>query len=152
MSKPSIVAVNYIASTPDKIWNALTDPNITQRYWGGTRIESDWKVGSKVFYRRDGEVVDEHVLLTCEPPRRFSHTFHPTFGEYRNEPPSKVTFEIVPGGDIARLTMVHDGFQENSAVYRACSEAWPMILSSLKTLLETGAPLPEFKPEPNEVA
>jgi uncharacterized protein YndB with AHSA1/START domain len=151
MSKPSIVAVNYIASTPDKIWNALTDPNITQRYWGGTRIESDWKVGSKVFYRRDGEVVDEHVLLTCEPPRRFSHTFHPTFGEYRNEPPSKVTFEIVPGGDIARLTMVHDGFQE-SAVYRACSEAWPMILSSLKTLLETGAPLPEFKPEPNEVA
>ena len=80
--------------------------------------------------------------------RRFSHTFHPTFGEFRNEPPSKVTFEIVPGGDVVRLTMVHDEFQENSAVYRACSEAWPLILSSLKTLLETGEPLAEFKSEP----
>jgi len=88
--------------------------------------------------------VDEHVLLSCERPRGFSHTFHPLFGEFRNEPPSKVTFEIVPGGKVVRLTMVHDEFQENSAVYRACSAAWPMILSSLKTLLETGVALPEF--------
>jgi len=149
MRGPCIVVTTYIASTPDKVWNALTDPNITRRYWdGGTRVESDWNVGSKVFYRRDGVVVDEHVLLTCEPRRRFSHTFHPTFGEYRYEPPSKVTFEIAPGGDVVRLTMVHDGFRENSAVYRACSVAWPMILSGLKTLLETGETLPEFKPEP----
>jgi hypothetical protein len=70
------------------------------------------------------------------------------FGEYRNEPPSKVMFDLVPGGEVVRLTMVHDDLQENSAVYRACSAAWPMILSSLKTLLETGAPLPEFKAEP----
>jgi uncharacterized protein YndB with AHSA1/START domain len=149
MSTPSIVVTMYIASTREKVWNALTDPNVTERYWGGgTRIESDWKVGSKVIYRRDGEIVDEHVLLTCEPVRRFSHTFRPMFGEYRNEPPSKVAFEIDAGGKVVRLTMVHDDFQENSAVYRACSAAWPMILSSLKTLLETGEPLPEFKSEP----
>lgn len=147
MSKPSILVTTYISSTPDKVWNALTDPNVTQRYWGGgTRIESDWKVGSKVIYSREGQVVDEHVLLTCEPQRRFSHTFHPTFGEFRNEPPSKVAFEIVPDGEVVRLIMVHDEFEENSAVYRACREAWPMILCSLKTLLETGSPLPEFKP------
>jgi uncharacterized protein YndB with AHSA1/START domain len=149
MSQPSIVITTYIASTPDRVWNALTDPNITERYWSGTRIESDWKVGSKIIYRRNGEIVDEHVLHTFEPQRRFSHTFHPVFSdEFRNEPPSKVTFEIAPGGEVVRLMMIHDEFQEDSAVYRACSGAWPMILSSLKTLLETGEPLPEFKSKP----
>jgi uncharacterized protein YndB with AHSA1/START domain len=148
MKTPNIIVTTYIGSTPDKLWNALTDPSVTERYWSGTRIESDWKVGSKVIYRRNGEVVDEHDLLTCEPLREFSHTFRPTFGEFRNEPASKVSFEITPGGKVVRLTMVHDGFPENSAVYRACSVAWPMILSSLKTLLETGAPLPDFTPEP----
>jgi uncharacterized protein YndB with AHSA1/START domain len=146
MSKPSISITIYIASTPEKVWSALTDPNITERYWGGTRIESDWRAGSKVFYRRNGQVTDEHELLTCEPPRRFSHTFHPLFGEFAKEPPSRVAFEIVPGGSVVRLTMTHDGFPKNSAVYQACSGAWPMLLSSLKTLLETGEPLPEFKP------
>jgi uncharacterized protein YndB with AHSA1/START domain len=147
MATPTIVITTYIASTPENVWKALTNPDITERYWSGTRIESDWKVGSKVIYRRGGEVVDEHELLTSVPRRGFSHTFHPTFGEFRNEPPSKVTFEIVPGGEIVRLVMVHDEFPEQSAVYTACSAAWPMILSSLKTLLETGTALPEFKPE-----
>lgn len=147
MTNPIIVVTTYIASTPDKVWKALTDPDITERYWGGTRIESDWKVGSKVIYRRGGQVVDEHDLLTFEPERCFSHTFHPTFGEFRNEPPSKVTFEIIPGGEVVRLTMVHDEFPESSAVYRACSVAWPMILSGLKTLLETGRALPDFRPQ-----
>ena len=146
MSKLSISITIYIASTPEKVWKALTDPDITERYWGGTRIESDWRVGSKVIYRRDGKVTDEHELLTCEPPLRFSHTFHPLFGEFASEPPSRVEFEIVPGGSTVRLTMTHDNFQESSKVYRACSGAWPMLLSSLKTLLETGQPLPEFKP------
>jgi len=148
MSNPSIVVTTYIASTPEKVWNALTDPNITEQYWGGMRIESDWKVGSKIIYRQNGEVTDEHDLLICEPPRRLSHTFHPLFGEFRHEPPSKVAFEIAPGGEVVRLTMSHDQFQEESAVYRACSGAWPMILGSLKTLLETGTPLPKFKSEP----
>ena len=119
MNKPSICITIYIASTPEKVWQALTDPNITERYWGGTRIESDWKVGSKVFYRREGKVMDEHELLTCEPPLRFSHTFHPLFGEFANESPSRVSFEIVPGGPVTRLTMTPDQFPEGSAVYRA---------------------------------
>jgi uncharacterized protein YndB with AHSA1/START domain len=123
MSKPTIAITTYISSTPERVWTALTDPTVTERYWSGTRIESDWKVGSKVVYRRDGKVVDEHVLLTCERPRKFSHTFHPTFGEFSNEPPSNVTFEIVPGGKVVRLALVHNEFQENSAVYRACSAA-----------------------------
>ena len=148
MSTPNIIVTTYIATTSEKLWEALTDANVTEKYWGGTRIESDWKVGSKVIYRRNGEVVDEHDLLTCEPLRGFSHTFRPTFGEFRHEAASKVAFDLTPGGRVVRLTMVHDGFPENSAVYRACSVAWPMILGSLKTLLETGEPLPEFKPDP----
>ena len=145
MNKPSICITIYIGSTPEKVWKALTDPNITERYWGGTRIESDWKVGSKVFYRREGKVMDEHELLTCEPPLWFSHTFHPLFGEFASESPSRVSFEIAAGGPVVRLTMTHNQFPEGSAVYRACSGAWPMLLSSLKTLLETGNPLPNFK-------
>jgi uncharacterized protein YndB with AHSA1/START domain len=148
MAQPTIAITTYILSTPEGVWNALTDPSVTERYWSGTRIESDWKVGSKVIYRRNGHVVDEHVLLACEPPRRFIHTFRPTFGEFGKEPPSRVAFEIVPGGKVVRLSLVHNEFPENSAVYRACSAAWPMILSSLKTLLESGEPLPEFKSVP----
>lgn len=128
MSTPSIIITTYITSTPERVWNALTDPNITEHYWAGTRIECDWQVGSKVIYPRNGEVVDEHELLTCEPPRQFSHTFQPLFGEFRNETPSRVTCEILPGGEVTRLTMTHDQFQEGSAVYRACSGAWPMLL------------------------
>jgi uncharacterized protein YndB with AHSA1/START domain len=147
MSKLSINITIYIASTPEKVWSALTNPDITERYWAGTRIESSWQVGSKVIYRREGQVVDEHELLVCEPPRRLAHTFHPLFGEFAKEPPSRVAFEIVSGGEVVRLTMTHDEFPEDSAVYRACSGAWPMLLSSLKSLLETGQPLPAFNPE-----
>ena len=145
MSKPVISITTYIASTPAKVWEALTNPDITERYWADTRIESDWKPGSKIIYRRKGEITDEHIVLTCEPPHWLIHTFHPVFGEYQKEPPSRVAFEIAGGGDVVRLTMLHDEFPEGSAVHRACSEGWPMILSSLKTLLKTGAPLPEFK-------
>lgn len=147
MAKPRIEVVTYIAATPDKIWSALTDPEVTERYWGGTRIESDWKVGSKVIYRREGKVVDEHTLLECEPQRRLRHTFHPMFPEdFRAEAPSRVTIELATDGPVARLHMVHDEFEAKSKVYEACREAWPMLLSSLKTLLETGKPLPESRP------
>jgi uncharacterized protein YndB with AHSA1/START domain len=146
MFGPSILITTYIASTPEKVWNALTDPEITQRYWSGTRIESDWKVGSKVIYRRDGKITDEHIVLQVEPLRLLSHTFHPVFiEEFRNEPPSRVTFEIESGGQVVRLTLIHDEFEEESEVYHACSAGWPMLMSSLKTLLETGKPLPEFE-------
>ncbi|HEY6419667.1 MAG TPA: SRPBCC family protein [Candidatus Binataceae bacterium] len=151
MSKPKIVITTYLASTPDKVWKALTDPEITQRYWFGTRFESDWKVGSRIIWRRNGKITDEQVLLKSEPSRVLSYTFHPVFSEeYRSEPPSKVTLELEAGagGEVMRLTMTHDEFPEDSAVYRACSGGWPQILSSLKTLLETGKPLPEFRSAP----
>lgn len=145
MSQPQILIRTYIASTPDKVWHALTTPDITEKYWYGTRVESDWRIGSKVIYRRQGAITDEHVLLQAEPYKVLRHTFRPTLGEiFRKEAPSKVCFEITDLGPLVRLTLTHDDFAENSAVYRACSESWPMLLSSLKTFLETGRPLPPF--------
>ena len=140
-----IMHVSYIASTPAAVWNALTNPDVTQRYWYGTRIESDWKVGAGILYVVDGKVTDEHTVLAVEPWHRLSHSFHPVFGEYAAEPPSRVTFTIEHSGDVVRLTTVHDDFPPNSAVFVACSKGWPMILSNLKTLLETGKPLPAFE-------
>ncbi len=137
MSNQKISNTQHIASTPAEVWNALTNPDLTQQYWGGTRIESDWKVGSKVLYLRDGKVTDENTALVVDPPHKLSYTFRPVFGEYAKEPASRVTFTIEPNGHVTRLDMLHEGFPPNSVVFSACSQAWPSILSGLKALLET---------------
>ncbi len=138
---PAIVMSTDIASTPERVWQALTDPDITQQYWMDTRIESDWTVGSKAIYRRHGQITDEQEVLRVEPFRVLSYTFHPVFTEeFRREPPSRVVFEIVPARDMVRLTVTHDRFERDSAVYRACRQGWPMILGNLKALLESDAP------------
>jgi len=144
MNEPRIFEVIYIQTTLAAVWDALTNPEVTQRYWFNTRIESDWKVGSKMHYLRNGEVTDEHIILVLEKHRTLSHTFHPLFAEFRAESPSRVTFTMEENGGVVRLTTIHDGFSPESSVFRACSGGWPMILSNLKTLLETGTPLPAF--------
>jgi uncharacterized protein YndB with AHSA1/START domain len=144
MNEQRIFEVIFIRSSLAAVWDALTNPEVTQRYWFGTRIESDWRVGSKVLWLRNGEVTDEQVVLAVDPQRSLSHTFHPMFGELKAEPPSGVTFSLEENGGVVRLTVIHDSFPPESKVFRACSDGWPMILSNLKTLLETGTPLPAF--------
>ena len=144
MSEQRIFEVIYIKTSIAVLWDALTNPDVTQRYWGNTRIESDWQVGSKVLYLRDGEVTDEHTVLAVEKPRLLAHTFHPLFGAFKDEPASRVRFLLNESGEVARMTVVHDNFPPQSKVFPACSDGWPMMLSSLKTLLETGTPLPDF--------
>lgn len=145
MNKPEIEHVIYIAAPRSAVWDALTKPELTQRYWFDTRIESDWNVGSKVLYRREDTITDEHVVLEVVPGILLRHTFHPVFSdEYQAEPPSRVTFSLAEDGGVVRLTTVHDEFPPGSRVFSACSVGWPMILSGLKTLLETGKPLPKF--------
>ena len=139
-----IIALDlHILASPDALWNALTNPEITQRYWGGTRIESDWKVGAKILYRRGGVVMDEHTILEIEPTRVLIHTFEPLFGEFASEAPSRVQMRLSASGPVCRLELTHDGFPPGSKVFPACREGWPRVLSSLKTLLETGEPLPD---------
>jgi uncharacterized protein YndB with AHSA1/START domain/DNA-binding transcriptional ArsR family regulator len=153
MQKPSFVYTTYIKTTPEKLWQALTDPAFTERYWN-TTFESDWEVGSTVTWNTRGvSIADpEQVVLESEPYRRLSytwHTFTPELAQAHGfsdellahaaaERRSKVTFDIEPQGDVVKLTVVHDGFDPDSKVLELIGGGWPKVLSDLKTLLETG--------------
>ena len=144
--KPSFSYVTYIGAAPDRVWQALTDGALTRQYWYGRRVESDWKVGSTVTFwydTEDGEAVsDRGIVLESRPPRHLSYTFHVEFvDELKDEHPSRVTFDLEPIGDETRLTLIHDEFEPKSRVLDDCRTGWPAILSSLKSLVETGEPL-----------
>jgi uncharacterized protein YndB with AHSA1/START domain len=144
MSEQRIEQVIYIKAPIERVWDALTNPDVTVKYWGSTRIESDWQPRSTIRYVRDGQVMDEHVILDIQAPTKLVHTFQPLFGEFRHEGPSQVSMTLEQGGEVVRLVLVHDHFAPDSKVYPACSQGWPMILSGLKTLMETGDALPPF--------
>jgi uncharacterized protein YndB with AHSA1/START domain/DNA-binding transcriptional ArsR family regulator len=153
----SFVYTNYIRATPERTWSALTDPAFTKRYWG-VSLESDWTVGSTVTWALDRVTIadDEQVVLVADPPRRLSYTWHTVTPEFvaaygddpeflakaSAEPRSTVTFDIEPVGDLVKLTVTHDGFDPGSVIQGGIAEGWPPILSSLKSLLETGEALP----------
>jgi uncharacterized protein YndB with AHSA1/START domain len=144
MNKPASVYVTYIASTPDAVWRALTDGEFTRRYWGGYRIQSDWAVGSPVkLLGVNGEAGWEGEVLVADPPRRLSYSFHMLISAAHSaERPSRVSFEIEPLGSLVRLTLVHHEFVSPGATFETSRYGWPAIVSSLKSLLETGSPLP----------
>ncbi|MCX5203119.1 SRPBCC domain-containing protein [Streptomyces sp. NBC_00237] len=150
----------YLRATPDQVWEALTEPAHTSRYWGLT-LHSDWKPGSTVVWQGMGlgDPDPEQVVLAAEPGRSLSftwHTFTPAFAEavgmdeelrarLAAESRSKIAYDIEPTGPtVTRLHLVHDGFDPGSTVLAMIREGWPSVLSSLKSLLETGEPLPEL--------
>ena len=157
MGKPEFVYTTYISTTPERLWQALTDPAFTQRYWG-TALRSDWAPGAAMTWEHQGVTIADpaQVVLEYEPYRRLSytwHTFTPAWAEacgfddgrlatVADERRSKVTFEIEPLGQQVKLTVVHDDFDPGSAVLELVSQGWPQLLSDLKTLLETGELLP----------
>lgn len=144
MDKPKFVYVTFIIAPPEKVWQALTSPEFTRQYWFGTDLISDWKVGSKVVFNRKGEIWHNDTILRSEPPRVLSYTFHPLMDEaMKREQPSKVVFELEPvettdGRIGTRLTVTHDDFPASSVVFPKIQLGWPELLSSLKSLLETG--------------
>lgn len=139
MSKPEFVYTTYIETTPEKLWEALTSSEFSKRYWFGTEVRSDWKVGSPFALVTDGKTSDTGEILEADRPRRLSYTFkHQLFEEMRDEPATRVVFIIEPLGNIVKLTVTHDGFVEGSKLLDAVSNGWPAILSGLKSLLETG--------------
>lgn len=144
MDKPSYVYVTYIATTPERLWEALTEGEFTQQYWGGRRITSDWTVGAPVRHVRDDGGIDwQGEVLRWEPPRLLSYTFHMQISDgHRDERPSRVTFELEPLGHVVKLTLTHDEFGPDSATLETTRHGWPAIMSSLKSLLESGDPLP----------
>ena len=161
MDKPHFVYTTYIASTPERVWQALTDPEFTSAYWGLV-LESDWQVGSPVTWHQNGVVTSdpEQVVLEAEPFRRLAYTWHRMTDEWveavgRNhfpkealarmsaEPLSRVTFEIEETPEAVKLTVVHDGFEPDSLIVGGVSQGWPRVIAGLKTFLETGRRLDE---------
>lgn len=139
MSKPEFVYVTYIETTPEKLWEALTDGAFTRQYWFGTEVRSDWKVGSPFALVMGGKITDTGEILEADRPRRLSYTFkHEADAEMRKEPATKVVFRIAPYGNLVKLTVTHEGFTTGSKLLDGISKGWPAILSGLKSLLETG--------------
>jgi uncharacterized protein YndB with AHSA1/START domain/DNA-binding transcriptional ArsR family regulator len=129
----------YIRTTPERLWEAITDPGIRSRYQFGCLITSQWSPGSRVemSHPRAPGLLAEGEVLEADPPRRLVQTMTALWSEdARNEGTSRVTWEIEPVGDSCRLTVTHDQLREGASpeIYGG----WPMILSGLKTWLETG--------------
>jgi len=129
----------YIKTTPDRLWSAITDPEVRARYNFGAGAYSDWTPGAAVELRVEEPalLLGEGEVLDADPPRRLVHTMLAHFSpEAEAEGTSRVTWEIEPVGDSCRLVVTHDQMREgaNDHIYGG----WPMILSGLKTWLESG--------------
>ncbi|GLW93488.1 ArsR/SmtB family transcription factor [Actinokineospora globicatena] len=154
------VYTTYIDTTPERLWQALTEPAFTSRYWG-VEFTTEWVTGAPMTWKENGvSITDpEQVVLLADPPRRLSYTWHTLSDEWRDshgfdpaeiavlagQRRSKVTFDIEPLEGRVRLRVTHDGFEPGSDLVAGVSQGWPEIVSSLKTLLETGDPLPTAK-------
>ena len=149
MSAPKQVYEIFIRTTPERLWQALTDGEITKLYYHGTAVRSDLVVGKPfVYVDDDGLTVLGGEVIEVDPPRRLVTTFNALWSpETEADPPSRVTYEIEPMGPACKLTMIHDGFETENATYRRVAGGWSYILSGLKTLLETGEPLKVGEPE-----
>ena len=129
----------YIRTTPERLWEAITDPEIRSKYQFGTRTSSDWTPGSRVEMSHPGAdgLLSEGENLEVDPPRRLVQTMRALWSDdVKSEGTSRVTWEIEPVGDSCRLVVTHDQLRDgaNNQIYGG----WPMILSGLKTWLETG--------------
>jgi uncharacterized protein YndB with AHSA1/START domain len=127
----------YVRTTPEALWEALTDPERTERYWSGRRVESTWQPGASVRFVFEGEASTHGEIVEAVPPRRLVMTWNRTFDDGVTEGPSRVTWEIEPLGETCRLRLVHDDFHGTTRVFAMVGRGWPIVLSSLKTLLET---------------
>ncbi len=140
--KPKHVYVQIIKTTPSKLWDALTNPQMTPLYYYGTAIDSELKPGSNFNYiTPDNTLMVGGEVIEAEKPRKLVTSFIAKWGpEVEGDAPSRVIFEIEPQGQCCRLTLTHE-FEEENATYQTVDDGWPVILAGLKTLLETGEPL-----------
>ncbi|MGY1652784.1 ArsR/SmtB family transcription factor [Geodermatophilus sp. SYSU D01119] len=137
---PTYVYVTYVRATAEQVWQALTDADLTARYWGHANV-SDWAPGSRWEHRRtDGSGVADAGgrVLEADPPRRLVMTFG---GPEEAPGDSRVTFLVEQGEGIVRLTVTHEDLPDEQGL-RDVSQGWPAVLANLKSLLETGEVLP----------
>ena len=149
MSHDRFVYVTFIRTTPEKLWEALTTPEFHRQYWFGMHLESDFKPGSPwrmVF--EDGRTADAGEVLESDPPRRLALSWRNEFRpELTAEGFSRASFDIEPAEGSVKLTVIHEIDRTGSKLIEAVSGGWPRILSSLKSLLETGQPMTRTQTE-----
>jgi uncharacterized protein YndB with AHSA1/START domain len=151
MRKPETVYVTYIDATPEKVWEALTQPKFTKQFFFGRSVELECKPGGAFVLRMDdGRIDTQGKVIVCDPPRLLSVTWHvELLEEFRKLPPAIVTFKLEPAGSVVRLTLIqqHDESIEERFL-EGGRTGWPIIMSGLKTLLETGRALQVPFPSP----
>jgi uncharacterized protein YndB with AHSA1/START domain len=142
MPKPEFIYISYIETTPEKLWEALTSSEFSKRYWWDTSVVSDWKVGSPFSLVLNGQTTDVGEIIEADRPRRLSYTFRHILSEAASkERPSRVSFVLEQYGKLVKLTLTHEDFAEDSVIVDGISKGWPAIMSSLKSMLESGQAL-----------
>ena len=159
MAKPSFVYVTYIATTPEKVWQAFVDTDVMAQYWAGPKSDcvrvnvSDWKPGSTWEHQR---LDDAHTVDICgkvvesNPPHRLVYTWARPGEAGDDAKHSRVAIDIEQYIDgLVRLTVSHEDLERDPKMLESISGGWPMVLSNLKTLLETGRTLPRVSHSAN---
>lgn len=146
------VYVTFIRTTPEKLWDALTTPEFNRIYWFDMWQDSDFKEGSswKLTYP-DGRIADQGTIVASERPKRLVIAWRNEWKpEMKAEGVSRATFELEPAGEAVKLTVTHEMPLEGSKFIEAVSSGWPLVLSGLKSLLETGKKLDMPHPHPGD--
>ena len=140
MAKSEFVYVTYIKTTPEKLWKALTNPEFQRQYWIGMHINTDWKKGSAwTLEFPNGDIADQGTVLECKPFKRLVLKWKNIWKTgLDKEGYSRCAMDLEPNEDAVKLTVTHSSPKDNSKLIKAVSGGWPMILSNLKSLLETG--------------
>ena len=143
MAESQFVYVTYIRTTPEKLWRALIEPEFTRQFWMDTVQESEWKPGTSWrLLKPDGSAANSGEVVEIEPHRKLVLTWMKhMFPEMTAEGYSRLTYALEPFGDSVKLTVTHEMDKSESKLIKAVSNGWPMILASLKSLLETGESL-----------
>ena len=142
-NSPKHVYEIYIRTTPEKLWEAITNSDLTAKYFYGTSVKSSFEKRSPIQYvNGKGETVIDGEVLEVVPHKRLVTTFIQAHNPAsRDDRASRVTWEIEPRGEVCKLTLTHDDFDGETSTYKSVGTGWNPILSGLKTLLETGKPL-----------
>jgi uncharacterized protein YndB with AHSA1/START domain len=146
----STTYISYIDAPPGKIWQALIDPALTRQYFMGRAIEIEAKVGGRFrLLMDDGRTDTEGVVRAWDPPHRLTVTWNVVWiPEFRDFPEAIVTYDLKPVAGMVKLTMTEEHPTPIEEKYlEGGRQGWPLILSGLKTLVETGKPLPKFEPK-----
>ncbi|MCB0113071.1 MAG: SRPBCC domain-containing protein [Caldilineaceae bacterium] len=145
-NKPKLVNQIIINAPQARVWEAITTPEFSSRYYYGCAVETDLTPGSSFTYKmQDGSPIVEGEVIVSDPPNRLVHTYHSLWPPMNEDAPTRVTWELtaMPGG-VTRVTVVHEDFQGETATYQGLqSGGWAWILSNMKTVLETGESMPQ---------